>query len=119
MYEESMQMPLIVSWPGVTEPGSINADLVQNLDYTETFLEIAGAEIPETMQGRSLVPLLNGETPDDWRTSLYYHYFEYPGAQAATIEPLRQQRLSRSSRNLFDCRNIIATTRISTTRISM
>ncbi|MEM7454782.1 MAG: sulfatase [Planctomycetota bacterium] len=78
MYDESMMMPLIISWPGVTEPGSVNTDLVQNLDYAETFLDIAGAEIPETMQGHSLVPLLRGETPDDWRESLYYHYYEYP-----------------------------------------
>ncbi len=80
MYDESMMMPLIVSWPGVTEPGSINEDLVQNLDYAQTFLEICGAEAPDSMQGRSLVPLLKGETPEDWRTSLYYHYHGYPGA---------------------------------------
>lgn len=78
MYEPSMEMPLIVSWPGVTEPGSRNRDLVQNLDYASTFLDIAGADIPGDLQGRSLVPLLKGETPEDWRDSLYYHYFEYP-----------------------------------------
>ena len=77
MYEESLKMPLIVNWPGVTK-GTRNTDLVQNLDYAETFLEVAGAEIPADMQGRSLVPLLNGETPDDWRKSIYYHYYEYP-----------------------------------------
>ncbi len=80
MYEESLRMPLIVKWPGVTTPGTVNTDLVQNLDYAETFLDIAGADIPEDMQGRSLVPLLKGETPDDWRESVYYHYYEYPGA---------------------------------------
>ena len=78
MYEESLKMPLIVKWPGVAEAGSVNEDLVQNLDYAETFLEIAGAEIPADMQGRSLVPLLAGETPADWRESIYYHYYEYP-----------------------------------------
>ena len=82
MYDESMKMPLIVSWPGVTKPGSISNDLVQNLDYAQTFLEIAKSEAPETMQGQSLVPLLKGETPDNWRKSLYYHYFEYPAAHA-------------------------------------
>ena len=71
-------MPLIVKWPGQTKPGAINEDLVQNLDYAETFLEIAGVDIPEDMQGASLVPLLKGATPDDWRESIYYHYFEYP-----------------------------------------
>ena len=78
MYEESLKMPLIVKWPGVAEAGSVNEDLVQNLDYAETFLEMAGAEIPADMQGRSLVPLLAGETPEDWRESIYYHYYEYP-----------------------------------------
>ena len=78
MYEESLMMPLIVKWPGQTKPGAINEDLVQNLDYAETFLEIAGVDIPEDMQGASLVPLLKGATPDDWRESIYYHYFEYP-----------------------------------------
>lgn len=77
MYEESLQMPLIIKWPGVTK-GTVNTDLVQNLDYAETFLDLAGADIPDDMQGRSLVPVLKGETPDDWRESIYYHYFEYP-----------------------------------------
>lgn len=80
MYEESMAMPLIVRWPGVTDPGSRNKHLVQNLDYAPTFLQAVGAEIPNDMQGRSLVPLLKGEQPDDWRDALYYHYYEGPPA---------------------------------------
>jgi arylsulfatase A-like enzyme len=52
---------------------------VQNLDYAQTFLEIANVDAPKNMQGRSLVPLLKSETPEDWRESVYYHYFEYPG----------------------------------------
>ena len=78
MYEESLKMPLIVSWPGKIKPGSRNTELVQNLDYAQTFLEMAGAKIPADMQGKSLVPLLTGNTPDDWRKSIYYHYYEYP-----------------------------------------
>jgi arylsulfatase A-like enzyme len=79
MYDESFRTPLLVSWPGVIKPGSVNADLVSNLDFAETFLDIAGVEIPTDMQGCSLVPILQGQTPDDWRDSLYYHYYEYPG----------------------------------------
>jgi arylsulfatase A-like enzyme len=79
MYEESFRTPLIVRWPGVTEPGSRNADLVQNIDWAETFLDIADAPVPGDMQGRSLVPLLEGQTPPDWRDSLYYHFYHYPG----------------------------------------
>ncbi len=80
MYEESLHMPFIVKWPGVTAPGSVNTDMVQNLDFAETFLDMAGLPIPDEMQGRSLVPILKGDTPDDWRKSIYYHYYEYPGA---------------------------------------
>ena len=81
MYEESLKMPLIVKWPGVTDPGSKNHDLVQNLDYAQTFLEMAGAPQPDDMQGKSMVPLLKGQTPKDpsaWRSAIYYHYYEYP-----------------------------------------
>ena len=78
MYEESLKMPFIVKWPGVVEPGSRNTDLVQNLDYAQTFLEIAGAPQPKDMQGLSLVPLLKGDTKKDWRKEIYYHYYEYP-----------------------------------------
>ncbi len=66
-------------WPGVTRPGSTNKDMVSNLDFAETFLEAAGVPVPEEMQGRSLVPILKGKTPDDWRKSFYYHYYEFPG----------------------------------------
>lgn len=78
MYEESLKMPFIAKWPGTTQPGSVNEDMIQNLDYAETFLEMAGSEVPGDMQGRSLVPLLKGQTPDDWRKTIYYHYYEYP-----------------------------------------
>ena len=73
MYEESLKMPLIVKWPGVTKPGSIDENMVQNLDYSPTFLEAAGAEIPADFQGKSLAALLRGESPA-WRNSIYYEY---------------------------------------------
>ena len=79
MYEESFRTPFLAKWPGVIAPGSVNQDLVQNIDFAETFLEIGGTEIPADMQGKSLVPLMRGETPTDWRRSLYYHFYEYPG----------------------------------------
>ena len=78
MYNESFKTPLIVRWQGHTEPGSVNHDIVSNLDFPSTFLDIAGVAVPDDMQGRSLVPLLKGETPADWRKSFYYHYYEYP-----------------------------------------
>ena len=82
MYEESFRTPLIVRWPGEAEPGSASGAIVSNLDFAPTFLEMAGLEAPASMQGRSLVPVLAGETPDDWRTSFYYHYYEADGPHA-------------------------------------
>jgi arylsulfatase A-like enzyme len=78
IFEESVRAPLVVRWPGVTKPGIESKAIVSNLDFAETFLEAAGQPIPADMQGHSLVPLLKGETPADWRKSFYYHYYEYP-----------------------------------------
>jgi arylsulfatase A-like enzyme len=78
IFEESLKTPLIVRWPGKTKPGSKSSEIVSLIDFAETFLDVAGQPIPEEMQGRSLIPILKGETPADWRKSLYYHYYEYP-----------------------------------------
>ncbi len=79
IFEESLRTPFIIRWPGVTKPGTRNRrDIVSTLDFAETFCEAAGVQVPEAMQGRSLVPVLKGETPDDWRKSFYYHYYEWP-----------------------------------------
>ncbi len=80
MYEESLRMPLLVRLPGAVPQGSVNEDLVLNLDFGPTFLELAGVETPSDMQGRSLRALLQAGRPSDWRQSFYYHYYEYPGA---------------------------------------
>ena len=78
MYEESMRTPLVMRLPdGLDARGDI-PQLVQNIDYAPTFLDIAGAPIPDDIQGVSLLPLLKGEKPDNWRKSLYYHFYEYP-----------------------------------------
>ncbi len=82
MYEESFRTPLMVRWPGRVKPGSVSNAMVMNLDFPELFLEAAGAEIPDDMQGRSILPILEGRQPDDWRTSIYYHYYEFPGAHS-------------------------------------
>jgi arylsulfatase A-like enzyme len=63
----------------VVKSGSQTDRIVSNLDFAETFLDAAGLSVPSEMQGRSLMPLLQGQTPADWRTSFYYHYYEYPG----------------------------------------
>lgn len=78
IFEESLRTPLLVRWPGVTPSGSVNRDLVSNVDFAETFLDLAGVSVPGEMQGRSLVPVLAGRTPGDWRQAFYYQYYEYP-----------------------------------------
>lgn len=82
MYEESLRTPLVMRLPdGYPRRGNIE-QMVQNLDYAPTFLEMAGADVPDDMQGVSLVPLLKGKNPARWRSALYYHYYEYPGIHA-------------------------------------
>jgi arylsulfatase A-like enzyme len=78
MYEESLKMPFVIRWPGVVRPGTALNPMIQNIDYAPTLLEMAGLDAPPEIQGRSFVPILKGKTPDDWRTSIYYHYYEYP-----------------------------------------
>ena len=77
MYEESFRTPLLVHWPGVTEPGSVSDKLVSNLDYAETMLDMAGVPIPDDMQGVSLRPVLDGSVDETWRKSVYYRYYEH------------------------------------------
>ena len=78
IFEESLRTPLLVRWPGNTKAGSTNQQLVSIVDFAETFLDVAGVPVPNEMQGRSLVPILKGQAPSDWRKSFYYHYYEYP-----------------------------------------
>jgi arylsulfatase A-like enzyme len=78
IFEESLRAPLLVRWPGVVKPGTVDHDIVSDIDFAETFLDAAGVGIPERMQGKSMMPVLEGKTPDDWRKTFYYHYYEYP-----------------------------------------
>ena len=78
IYDESFKTPLLIRWPNKIKAGITNDEMVQNLDFAQTFLEAAGIDAPNDMQGESLIPLLieNGE---DWtRDAVYYHYYEYP-----------------------------------------
>ena len=79
MYEESFRTPLLVRLPG-GKKGDVS-QLVQNIDYAPTFLELAGVEVPEEMHGESFLPLLKGKKPE-WRDALYYHFYEYPAEHA-------------------------------------
>jgi arylsulfatase A-like enzyme len=78
MYEESLRMPFLIRWPARIKPGSVNKKMILNVDFAPMLLDAAGAEVPEDMQGRSFLPLLRGQTPNGWRTSMYYRYY-HPG----------------------------------------
>jgi arylsulfatase A-like enzyme len=78
IFQESARTPFLVRWPGVVKAGSVNRDLVANMDVAETLLQAAALPVPDRMQGRSLIPLLKGHTPTDWRDAFYYHYYEFP-----------------------------------------
>lgn len=79
MYEESFRTPLLVRWPAVAKPGTVQMAITGNQDFAPTFLAAAGAAIPDDLQGKSFIPLLKGEVPADWRTSFYYRYYHDPG----------------------------------------
>jgi arylsulfatase A-like enzyme len=78
VYDESFKTPLLVAWPGKVAPGSKSTEMVQNLDYAQTFLDAAGISAPADMQGESLLPLLRGNAESWTRDAVYYHYYEYP-----------------------------------------
>jgi arylsulfatase A-like enzyme len=79
IYEESLRMPLLIRYPDQIEPGLVNIDMIQNLDFAPTILELADVDVPLDMQGQSFMPFLFSEIIDNWRTAIYYHYYEYPG----------------------------------------
>jgi arylsulfatase A-like enzyme len=78
IFEESLRTPLLIRWPGHAKAGTVNRDLVSTVDFAQTFLDAAGVPADKEMQGASLVPVLAGKTPETWRKSFYYEYFEYP-----------------------------------------
>lgn len=113
MYEESYRMPLMVRWPGKVKPQTVNHNLVSNLDYAQTLLDVAGVAQPDDMQGQSLKPLFLAQKSDteegltpapktigfdatrtnmtqpDFRDALYYHYYEFE-AERRTAHMVRR-----------------------------
>ena len=83
IYNESFKTPLMIKWPNVINAGTTNKEMVQNLDFAQTFLEAAMIDIPDDMQGESLIPLLKGNSNEWTRDAVYYHYYEYPSVHMA------------------------------------
>jgi arylsulfatase A-like enzyme len=92
MYEQGLKMPFIIRWPGKIKPGTRVTDMIQNIDYAPTFLDIANIKVPAEMQGKSLKPIMQGQTPKDWRKSIYYHYYEHGGHNVPRHEGVRNGR---------------------------
>jgi len=89
-YDESLRVPLLIHQPQRTAGHGKTSDaIVLNIDYAPTILDLAGAEPLPSAQGRSLLPLLDGETPGDWRTSFLYEYFKEPNYESPTVLALR------------------------------
>lgn len=79
IYEQSLKTPFVIRYPGVIKPGTVVEELIANIDWAPTVLDLAGIKAPEEVQGRSFLPLLTREaTPTPWRDAVYYHYYEFP-----------------------------------------
>jgi arylsulfatase A-like enzyme len=78
IYEESLRMPFMVKYPERIKAGSVNEDIITNIDFAPTLLELAGITTTQKMQGTSFVPVLEGNTPNNWQDAMYYHYYEFP-----------------------------------------
>ena len=92
IYEESLHMPFVIRWPGVVKPGTRFTEMIQNIDYAPTFMEMTGGKTPAGLHGRSFVPVLKGEAPADWRQSIYYHWFSTGGHMVPIPEGVRPPR---------------------------
>lgn len=92
MYEESFQSPLLMRWPREIPAGTRVNALVQNIDYAPSMLAAAGISPPADMHGKSVLPLLSGQSAPDWRESLYYHYYEEGEHNVPAHEGVRTDR---------------------------
>lgn len=75
IYEEALRMPMLVRDPRRIAAGSVSKDLVSNVDFAPTLLDLAGVDVTHSMQGRSFTKVLAGQTPEDWDQAVYYRYW--------------------------------------------
>ncbi|WP_232829166.1 sulfatase family protein [Aureibaculum luteum] len=78
IYEESLRMPFIVKYPKKVKSKTINEDIITNIDFAPTLLDLANINTEQKMQGKSFKSILMGNTPKDWQQAMYYHYYEFP-----------------------------------------
>ncbi|MEM9337208.1 MAG: sulfatase [Bacteroidota bacterium] len=75
MYEESMRMPFIMHYPGMTEPNTVTDLLINNTDFAPTLIALAGGKVPKYMQGKSFARTLRNKKEKNWRKATYYRYW--------------------------------------------
>ncbi len=92
MYEPSIRIPMMVRYPRRIKGGQKSDEMVLNLDIMPTILDLAGVKIPDALQGKSMMPLLEGRSVP-WRKDWLYEYYEYPGAE--NVKPCRGVRNTR------------------------
>jgi arylsulfatase A-like enzyme len=93
MYEESLRMPFIISWPVKFKSASHLPQMIQNIDYAPTFLEAAGVQIPKEIQGKSLIPMMiRGNEAKEVRDSIYYHYYHHGAHNVPRHDGVRTER---------------------------
>lgn len=78
IYEESLRMPFMVRYPKMVKAASVNKDIITNIDFAPTLLNLANIKTNQKMQGDSFKSILKGQTPKDWQQAMYYHYYEFP-----------------------------------------
>jgi arylsulfatase A-like enzyme len=100
--ETSMRMPFLIRYPRLIAPGSVNDDLCINVDIGPTLLELAGADTPEAMQGRSMAPLLEGDTIDDWRNAAFFSYYDVPNHYGVRTDRYTYAEVANYPAELYD-----------------
>ncbi len=114
-YDEGLRIPLLVRYPRLIEGGQVIDALAQSVDLAPTLLELAGAASDQAFDGRSLVPLLRGQQPDDWPTSFLAEYntdtvfprvlnMGYQAVRTPRWKYIRYKKL-RGMDELYDLRN--------------
>jgi arylsulfatase A-like enzyme len=79
MYEESLRTPFVIKYPGNIKPKTVVNNMVVNIDFTPTILEMAHLPVPSDIQGKSFASFLTKPNiSKPWRKAMYYHYYEYP-----------------------------------------
>jgi arylsulfatase A-like enzyme len=97
-----MRMPFLIRYPLMIKPGSVNKDLCINVDLAPTLLELAGLKAPAVMQGRSMVPLLKGKVPTNWRKAQFYTYWGAPNHYGIRTERHTYLKIAGHPAELFD-----------------